>query len=294
MKAAEFINDIFSHLGYDPTDEHIAPVVAAMAAMEIPDEVKAKFHSTFMTEDVAKVKLRPAHRAEAYSQIEQDFLKALESTGQITKEEYSEIVKGQEKLADKLNTSLSKLKEKLAKATKGGDDAHIAELKKQIDDLKVRIEAEKVAAIEPYQTELSTLKSRLADQWERGEFGKLPVHLPEIAKIPAIKAAINAELESLGGEYFYDVNEGKVKLHKKGDKTVPLYLDNKEADWNSILSSTITKHFTIADPNPGGTGGGEAAKQTIVQPKKVEGVEGKLRTAADSVYASLFQSLPKT
>lgn len=294
MKAAEFFNSIFEMLGYQASDEKVAPLVAAMAAMDLPDEIKDKFHSTFMTEDVAKTKLRPTHRAEAYSQIEQDFQRALEAIG-VSKEEYSEFVKGQDKLAEKLNTSVTRLKEKLASAQKGGNEALVNELKGQIESLNQRIESEKAAAIQPFQERLSALQTRLAQEWENGTFAKLPVSgIPDIAKVPAIKAALSSELDSLGGDYFYDVDEGKVKLHKKGDKTVPLYLDNKEADWNSILSSTITKHFTLAKPESGGTGSGGQAAHTQVQLQRAEGVEGKLQGMASSVYDSLLGQFAKT
>jgi hypothetical protein len=71
-----------------------------------------------------------------------------------------------------------------------------------------------------------------------------------------VKAAVNAYLDSIGGEVLLDPLSGQTKIHKKGEKDVPLYLQGKEvSNFDDIKSLAVQTHLKDYLAQPGGNGG---------------------------------------
>jgi hypothetical protein len=295
MKASDFLHDIFTRIGVAQDDEALANLVKVTATLDLPDEHIAKFHDGFLSLDAAKGKVKPSIIAEFSDGLYKNVLEKAKALG-LTDEEI-ESAKTGEKNVRKVFENIMELSHKKAEENSKKSGSTLSEeYKKQLSDLQAKLETEKADAVKPFAEKLSNLQNRLFDEWQRSEFGSVPLAkqysgLSETAKKAIIKDAIDTELSTLGGQLIYDFETGKPKLVQTKDNSVPLFHENKELDWNTLKSLSIQRHKL--DVTSGG-GGGDPDPQKIVTP--IPGGDGKEtvnRTHINAAYNVALNSLPK-
>ena len=295
MKASDFLNDIFTRIGVAQDDEHLANLVKQVATIDLPDDHITKFHDNFLSLDNAKGKVKPSIIAEFSDGLYKNVLEKAKALG-LTDEEI-ETAKTGEKNVRKVFENIMELSHKKAEENSKKSGSTLSEeYKKQLVDLQAKLENEKAEAVKPFAEKLSGLQNRLYSEWERNEFGTIPIasqysQLSEKAKMAIVKDAYNTELEALGGQLVYDFETGKPKLVSIKDNTVPLFHENKELDHQTLKGLAIQRHKL--DVNSGG-GGGDPQKQTIVDP--IQGANGKEqvnRSHINNAYNVALNSLPK-
>lgn len=291
---AEFLSEILTtHLGYKADDERVAALVKAVGTMELPDGAADKFHSTFWTEGVAKDKTKSHHWAEFAGLTEKAVQKKLLSLG-MSEDEIKDLIQGKEGILDRLEKTYDVLASKLKTAQKGGNDAAVKELEKQIQELNGKIEIEKEKAMEPLKQRLANMETRLQNEWEKGQFSSLQLDFdfPESVKVATVKAAFSDYLNKVGGDYAFDAESGQVRLFKKGEPNAPLYIDNKAADFNTLKSLSLQEAKLIGTKSQGGSGDGSGSQRGNGAAAGDAGSGGsKSNTLAESTYARAFQNL---
>jgi hypothetical protein len=255
-KLGEFLNEILTASGLAADNEVVANIVKATIATDLPEEIETAFHSKWATLESAKPKLREELRQEIVSGFAEKTGKDLKDF--LKKEGWSD---------DELNGLSSKflienvqiaLKKQLEKAQSKAKPDNQA-----IEDLKTKIaslEAQKLSDIESARNEekavADKLKGKIISQWESSEFNLPNLKLPDFSKSQIVKTAVNQYLDSLNGEFYYDLESGKVILHEKGKKDVPLYHKSKEVNWQDVKSLAVQNHLKdyLDNGNPGGNG----------------------------------------
>jgi hypothetical protein len=255
-KLGEFLNEILTASGLAADNEVVANIVKATIATDLPEEIETAFHSKWATLESAKPKLREELRQEIVSGFAEKTGKDLKDF--LKKEGWSD---------DELNGLSSKflienvqiaLKKQLEKAQSKAKPDNQA-----IEDLKTKIaslEAQKLSDIESARNEekavADKLRGKIISQWESSEFNLPNLKLPDFSKSQIVKTAVNQYLDSLNGEFYYDLESGKVILHEKGKKDVPLYHKSKEVNWQDVKSLAVQNHLKdyLDTGNPGGNG----------------------------------------
>lgn len=296
MKAGEFLNEIFTSLGIDPTDEALAKLVTQTVTIELPDDFKTKFHEIYMTSDVARAKLKPEVIAGFAKGLEESAIAKAKALG-FTDEEIKATEVGAGKTPQRVEALMEMMDKKAKELVKKGSTGLAEEYKKQLEDLQGKLENEKTDAIKPYVEKLSKMESRLFAEWEKAEYADLPLakhfaNLPTSAKRALIKDAIDQELSTLNGELLFDFETGLPKLTKKGEKDVPLFHENKPIEFKTLKGLAIQRQKL--DVEAGGGPNDDPAKEKIVIPNT--GVDGKnmgLNQLANNAYSVSLNSLPK-
>ena len=253
-KLGEMLAELFEAAGFEQTNEKVADIVKNTISLDLPDGFESKFHEVFYKPDrakqVFKAELMSAFADNANRELK-DFLK---SEG-FSDTEISEMA-GSKMYKENLVTAIKKATEKAKSEGKGGNTAALEELKKQLAEADGRIRGEVEKALQPFQSENQTLKQRLIENLEAQLYDFENLNVPKLTKAATVKAAVNAYLDSIGGEVFLDPLLGKTIIHKKGEKDVPLYLQGKEvSNFDDIKSLAVQTHLKDYLTQPGGNGG---------------------------------------
>ena len=282
-KVSEFLHNVFTQSGIEVTDEKLAEIVKATATLELPEEMHTKFHDTFLTLENAKGKVKPVVISEFADGIVRNISDLGKKSG-LSEEQLSAITKTHGKDAKMFATTvLEELYKKSEELNKKGGNAAVEEYKKQLESLQQKLEVEKAEAIKPFQTELEGMKTRMYDAWERAEYAAIKINqsIPEIARIPAIKGAIDAELKALNGKLVYDFETGKPKLVKADDISVDLFHENKVLDFQTLKSLAVQRHKLLDE----GSGGGDPdPAKIIVNPGNPDPNRTQPLQVAEAVY----------
>lgn len=294
-KAGEFLNDIFVQLGFEPTDPTLAEIVKQTINIDLPDDYKTKFHDTYMTSEVAKTKLKPELIAAHSDHIEKQAIEKAKALG-FTDEEIKATEVGERSAYKRIQSIMDMMDKKAKELVKKGSSGLADEYKNQLEQLQAKLDNEKSEAVKPFQEKLSKMESRLFAEWEKAEYGSLPLSkslqaLPESAKRAIIKDAIENELSSLQGELIYDFETGQPMLVKKGQKDVPLFHENKPLDFKTLKGLAITRQKLDIDSG-GGQPNDPAQPQIItVDNPSGGGKQNGIRQLANSAYDVALNSL---
>ena len=282
-KVSEFLHNVFTQSGIEVTDEKLAEIVKATATLELPEEMHTKFHDTFLTLENAKGKVKPVIISEFADGIVRNLSDMAKKSG-FTDDEIANLVKGKEKDAKSYASALLEATTKKAEELhKKGGNAAVEEYKKQLESLQQKLEVEKAEAIKPFQTELEGMKTKMYEAWERAEYAAIKINqsIPEIARIPAIKGAIDAELKALNGKLVYDFETGNPKLVKADDISVDLFHENKVLDFQTLKSIAVQRHKLLDE----GSGGGDPdPAKIIVNPGNPDPNRTQPLQVAEAVY----------
>jgi len=288
-KLGEMLAELFEAAGYEQSNEKVAEIVKNTISLDLPDGFEAKFHDTFYKPDrakqVFKAELMSAFADNANREL-RDFLKA----EGFSETEISEM-SGSKMYRENLVTAIKKATEKARSEGKGGNTAAIEELKKQLAEADNRIKAELEKALQPVQSENQVLKSRLLENLEARLYDFENLNVPKLTKAATVKAAVNAYLDSIGGEISLDPISGTTKIHKKNEKDVPLYLQGKEVNnFDDIKSLAVQTHLKDYLIQPGGNGGSGGNPTPITPPNPSGGGAQKpnVNTLAASNYDKLL------
>jgi F0F1-type ATP synthase membrane subunit b/b' len=260
-KLGEMLAELFEAAGFEQSNEKVADIVKNTISLDLPDGFESKFHEVFYKPDrakqVFKAELMSAFADNANRELK-DFLK---SEG-FSDTEISEMA-GSKMYKENLVTAIKKATEKAKSEGKGGNTAALEELKKQLAEADGRIRGEVEKALQPFQSENQTLKQRLIENLEARLYDFENLNVPKLTKAATVKAAVNAYLDSIGGEVLLDPLSGQTKIHKKGEKDVPLYLQGKEvSNFDDIKSLAVQTHLKDYLTQPGGNGGAGGANTT--------------------------------
>jgi F0F1-type ATP synthase membrane subunit b/b' len=289
-KLGEMLAELFEAAGYEQSNEKVAEIVKNTISLDLPDGFEAKFHDTFYKPDrakqVFKAELMSAFADNANREL-RDFLKA----EGFSETEISEM-SGSKMYRENLVTAIKKATEKARSEGKGGNTAAIEELKKQLAEADNRIKAELEKALQPVQSENQILKSRLLENLEARLFDFENLNVPKLTKAATVKAAVNAYLDSIGGEISLDPISGTTKIHKKNEKDVPLYLQGKEVnnfdDIKSLAVQTHLKDYLIQPGGNGGSGGQTQTTTTTATTANAGAQKPNVNTLAASNYDKLL------
>lgn len=287
-KLGEMLAELFEAAGYEQSNEKVAEIVKNTISLDLPDGFEAKFHDTFYKPDrakqVFKAELMSAFADNANREL-RDFLKA----EGFSETEISEM-SGSKMYRENLVTAIKKATEKARSEGKGGNTAAIEELKKQLAEADNRIKAELEKALQPVQSENQILKSRLLENLEARLFDFENLNVPKLTKAATVKAAVNAYLDSIGGEISLDPISGTTKIHKKNEKDVPLYLQGKEVNnFEDIKSLAVQTHLKDYLIQPGGNGG-SGGQPPITPPINLPG-GGAQKPNVNTLAASNYDKL---
>lgn len=289
-KLGEVLAELFEAAGFEQSNEKVAEIVKNTISMDLPDGFETKFHDAYYRPDrakqVFKAELMSAFADNANRELK-DFLK---SEG-FSDAEIIEMA-GSKMYRENLVTAIKKATEKAKLEGKGGNTAAIEELKKQLAEADGRIRTEVEKALQPFQSENHILKSRLLETLESRLFDFENLNVPKLTKAATVKAAVNAYLDSIGGEIYLDPLSGTTKIHKKGEKDVPLYLQGKEVNnFDDVKSLAVQTHLKEYLTSPGGNG--KSGEPPIFTPPAKGGGADKpnVNTLAASNYDSLLASI---
>jgi hypothetical protein len=226
-----------------------------LRAFEIPDSAMSAFRENLMDMQQAKAKL------DLKNHFIGDYMKGYdESVVDLAKEsglalETIAEIKSAKNSGDKVKLAfraMKALEEDARKSGKGGNSDEfvrkIAEKQKELEDYKQLSESEKNQIQHKYVSKMESL-------WKQSHLSGISWNdaLPEIARVPAYEAGLNAKLSSLGGKLIFDPETQSAKVVNAQDSSLPLMNGSKEFAFSDLHSLVLQENKLLKDSNGGGT-----------------------------------------
>jgi ribosomal protein L12E/L44/L45/RPP1/RPP2/uncharacterized protein YehS (DUF1456 family) len=281
MNQAEFLNGLFTKIGVDVENPALKEIVTKVAAMDISDELVAKFNSSYMTEAAAKAntKIIGHFRAQHYNGLD-DEIKPLYDELEIPEEVKAELFK-ETSSTKRVATLIRKVKELESKkvGTSKGDKL---ELENQIKALNGQIKTEKETA----QAEIAKAKNDFDDKLKdvyltqnlSGITYASDSYKDEDFLLP--KTKINQALKAKNLKVVLDGKEFKLQT----EQGVAHFENNQEVTFKSFTDKILAdnKYTAVSDP----------AKQN--QPQKTIVVENGKKGFDTSKFDQKFAEMHGT
>ena len=249
-------------IGSDDQDFNMMLSASALSDIEISEDIQRKFNNNLFDLEIAKSnqELKRHFIRQYTSGYDEEIVKLSKEYG-LSMEAVREIEDAKNS-GDKVKIAMKHLKDLEAQAkkssSKGQSDEYVARLseaQKKLDDAIAQSELDKLSIQQRYLDKMQSL-------YEQAHLGQVAWNdaIPEVARIPAYKAAKEIKLKSLGGVAIYDPEQNEYKLRNANDQSLALVVNGKEFSYSDLSTLILQENKLLRESansgssNPKATG----------------------------------------
>ena len=254
MKVTQLITKLAELAGQKENAEIQALIGASgIQDFELSDEIANGLFSKILTEESAKANV--SLKNHFLSQLTQGLNQDIEETAKELGANAEELaaIKSEPSTGKKVKLYQKALSRLVTEAQKKGNSE---EFTRKIQEAESRVQAVETEWKTRHETETGKLINELANrsisaalagvQWNEA--------IPDVARIPAFTAALEAELAKMEGQLIFDTQTYQHKVVNKNDPTLPVMLQNKPVGFDDVKSLALQAKKLLKEAGNGGGG----------------------------------------